>query len=64
MRTSPTTSIARELIHKTELPNALAEWEARGLAAPYRTLTCDYALRPIGFDEVKDSYVLAGFWKQ
>ncbi|MGW0704445.1 dioxygenase family protein [Streptomyces sp. NPDC002643] len=57
-------AIARDLIHKAELHDDPAEWEARGLTAPYRTLTCDYVLRPIGFDEVKDPYVLEGFWKQ
>ncbi|MEU2779264.1 catechol 1,2-dioxygenase [Streptomyces sp. NPDC007162] len=57
-------AIARELIHKTELHEDVAAWEARGLTGPYRTLTCDYILRPIGFDEVKDPYVLDGFWKQ
>lgn len=57
-------AIARELIRKTELHEDVAAWEARGLTGPYRTLTCDYILRPIGFDEVKDPYVLEGFWKQ
>ncbi|MER7927458.1 hypothetical protein ABTY96_30710 [Streptomyces sp. NPDC096057] len=57
-------AIARELIHKTELHEDAAEWEARGLTSPYRTLTCDYTLRSIGFDEVKDPYYLEGFWKQ
>ncbi|KPI18521.1 intradiol ring-cleavage dioxygenase [Actinobacteria bacterium OK074] len=57
-------AIARELIHGTELHDDPAAWEARGLTGPYRTLTCDYVLRPIGFDEVKDPYVLEGFWKQ
>lgn len=57
-------AIARELIHKTELHEDVAAWEARGLTGPYRTLTCDCILRPIGFDEVKDPYVLEGFWKR
>ncbi|MEU0946253.1 catechol 1,2-dioxygenase [Streptomyces canus] len=57
-------AIARELIHKTELHDDPAEWEARGLTGPYRTLTCDYTLRPIGFDEVNDPYQLEGFWEQ
>ncbi|MGW2519621.1 dioxygenase family protein [Streptomyces sp. NPDC001617] len=57
-------AIAREMIHKTELHEDPSEWEARGLTGPYRTLTCDYTLRPIGFDEVKDPYHLEGFWKQ
>lgn len=57
-------AIARELIHKTELHEDVAVGEARGLTGPYRTLTCDCILRPIGFGEVKDPYVLEGFWKQ
>jgi catechol 1,2-dioxygenase len=57
-------ALARESIHKTELHEDAAVWEARGLTGPYQTLTCDYALRPIGFGEVKDPYVLEGFWKQ
>ncbi|MEU2779598.1 hypothetical protein ABZ646_43925 [Streptomyces sp. NPDC007162] len=52
------------MIHKTELHEDVTAWEARSLTSPYRTLTCDYTLRPIGFDEVKDPYVLEGFWKQ
>ena len=38
-------AIARELIHKTELHEDVAAWEARGPTGPYRTLTCDYVLQ-------------------
>lgn len=57
-------SIRHATIFATELHDDPADWQARGLTAPYRTLTCDYVLRPIGFDEVRDPYMLEGFWKQ
>ncbi|MEV5955796.1 hypothetical protein AB0M11_18820 [Streptomyces sp. NPDC051987] len=37
---------------------------SRSASPPWnRTLTCDYVLRPTGFDQVKDPYVLEGVWK-
>lgn len=57
-------AIPRGAILGTQLHDDPAEWKARGLTGPYRALTCDYVLRPIGFDEVKDPYVLEGFWMQ
>ncbi len=39
-------AIARELIHKTELHEDVAAWEARGPTGPYRTLTCDRRRTP------------------
>ncbi|MEU3982408.1 catechol 1,2-dioxygenase [Streptomyces sp. NPDC026672] len=56
-------AVHREMVLTTELHDDPADYGARGPAAPYRTLTCDYVLRPIGFDEVADPYQLGGFWK-
>jgi len=46
-------SIRHETIFATELHDDPAHWQARGLTAPYRTVTCDYVLRPIGIDELR-----------
>jgi catechol 1,2-dioxygenase len=57
-------AVARSLIYASVRHSDPAEWETRGLTGPFRTLTCDYVLRPIGFDEVKDPYLLQGFWTE
>lgn len=60
VHTVPEGPIARGTVICSELHDDPAEWQERGLTGPYRTLTCDYILRP-GLDTVEEQDP-DGFW--
>jgi catechol 1,2-dioxygenase len=55
-------AVPTETVLRAQLHDDPADYTARGLAAPYRTLTCNYVLRPVGSGAAADPAHVDGYW--